>query len=73
MVGVLLLSLPATALAEVLDKDEKSPAKKVIDYAALGDSLAVRYTSFGPGDVGYTIGKSVHLSCASVYKFLAYC
>lgn len=53
LVGALLMSLPVPALAKGPEKDEKRPVNKVIDYVALGDSLAVGYTPFGPGDVGY--------------------
>ncbi|NWQ39536.1 hypothetical protein MLOOGBEN_02340 [Bacillus sp. EB106-08-02-XG196] len=46
LVGVLVASLPVTTLA-------KGPEKKVIDYVALGDSLAAGATPFGKKDFGY--------------------
>jgi lysophospholipase L1-like esterase len=46
LVGVLVASLPVTTLA-------KGPEKKVIDYVALGDSLAAGATPFGKKDLGY--------------------
>ena len=46
MIGVLLTALPISAFA-------KSPAKKVIDYVALGDSLAAGMTPIGGIDLGY--------------------
>jgi lysophospholipase L1-like esterase len=53
LVGALLMSLPVNAFAKGPANATKSPQKPVIDYVALGDSLAVGYTPFGPGDVGY--------------------
>lgn len=46
LVGVLVASLPVSALA-------KGPEKKTIDYVALGDSLAAGATPFGKKDFGY--------------------
>lgn len=46
LVGVLVVSLPVTTFA-------KGPEKKVIDYVALGDSLAAGVTPFGKVDLGY--------------------
>jgi lysophospholipase L1-like esterase len=46
LVGVLLAALPATTLA-------KGPEKKVIDYVALGDSLAAGVTPYKAKDLGY--------------------
>ena len=46
LVGVLVATLPVTTMA-------KGPEKKVIDYVALGDSLAAGATPFGKKDLGY--------------------
>lgn len=46
LAGTLLASLPAAAMA-------KAPEKKVIDYVALGDSLAAGYTPYSKDDLGY--------------------
>lgn len=46
LIGALLASLPITAFA-------KSPEKKVVDYVALGDSLAAGMTPTGGIDFGY--------------------
>ncbi|MED4206292.1 GDSL-type esterase/lipase family protein [Neobacillus mesonae] len=46
LTGVLLVSLPVAALA-------KGPEKKVIDYVALGDSLAVGVTPNNEMGLGY--------------------
>jgi lysophospholipase L1-like esterase len=53
LVGALLMSLPVTALAKGPEKEEKRPVNKVIDYVALGDSLAAGVTPFGLRDAGY--------------------
>ncbi|MCJ8008212.1 SGNH/GDSL hydrolase family protein [Lederbergia wuyishanensis] len=45
LVGILFVSLPYSALAK--------PAKKVIDYVALGDSLAAGQTPYREIDLGY--------------------
>jgi lysophospholipase L1-like esterase len=46
LVGALLVSLPITIFA-------KGPEKKVVDYVALGDSLAAGMTPVGGIDLGY--------------------
>ncbi|WP_066259374.1 GDSL-type esterase/lipase family protein [Neobacillus drentensis] len=53
LAGALLMSLPVNAFAKGPEKNEKSHEKVELDYVALGDSLAVGYTPFGPGKVGY--------------------
>lgn len=46
LIGTLLTALPISTFA-------KSPAKKVLDYVALGDSLAAGVTPTGGIDLGY--------------------
>ncbi|GHH97416.1 SGNH/GDSL hydrolase family protein [Neobacillus kokaensis] len=48
LVGALLVSLPVTAFA-------KGPEKKVIDYVALGDSLAAGFTPDNKPGIGYPV------------------
>lgn len=45
LVGSLLISIPATALAK--------PEKKIVDYVALGDSLAAGWTPYNENGPGY--------------------